>query len=305
MRSFDVEEFLHARGYGDDFVERIYSHIVELCPFDALEEKVLCGLFLDFCVVGGMPRAVAQFVSAKTFEGVLEIQRGILNDYRDDVRKYAEGLDQARILNVFDHIAPQLAKKNKKFQVTKVERNARFADYRGCVEWLKDAGVVNLCHAMSFPELPIKGNYDADKFKIYMADTGLLIAQLDDEAQQDLRANENLGVYKGGLYENIVGDALVKQGYDLVYYKKADSSLEQDFFVRTADCLVPVEVKATSGCAQSMRTLIKSDHYKDIRWGVKLHGGNIGWANGVLTLPYSVAFLLRRYLSENRIKRTE
>ena len=305
MRSFDFEEFLHARGYGDDFVERIYSHMVERRPFDVLEEKVLRGLFLDFCVVGGMPRAVAQFVSARTFEGVLEIQRGILDDYRDDVRKYAEGLDQARILNVFDHIAPQLAKENKKFQVTKVERNARFADYRGCVEWLKDAGVVNLCHAMSFPELPIKGNYDADKFKIYMADTGLLIAQLDDEAQQDLRANENLGVYKGGLYENIVGEALVKQGYDLVYYKKADSSLEQDFFVRTADCLVPVEVKATSGCAQSMRTLIKSDHYKDIRWGVKLHGGNIGWANGVLTLPYSVVFLLRRYLSENRIRRAE
>ena len=105
-------------------------------------------------------------------------------------------------------------------------------------------------------------------------------------------------MYKGGLYENIVGEALVKQGYDLVYYKKTDSSLEQDFFVRTADCLVPVEVKATSGCAQSMRTLIKSDHYKDIRWGVKLHGGNIGWTNDVLTLPYSVAFLLRRYLSE-------
>ena len=121
MRSFDFEEFLHARGYGDDFVERIYSHMVERRPFDVLEGKVLRGLFLDFCVVGGMPRAVAQFASAKTFEGVLEIQRGILNDYRDDVRRYAEGLDQARILNVFDHIAPQLAKENKKFQVTKVE----------------------------------------------------------------------------------------------------------------------------------------------------------------------------------------
>ena len=299
MRSFDFEEFLHARGYGDDFVERIYSHIVELCPFDALEEKVLCGLFLDFCVVGGMPRAVAQFVSAKTFEGVLEIQRGILNDYRDDVRKYAEGLDQARILNVFDHIAPQLAKKNKKFQVTKVERNARFADYRGCVEWLKDAGVVNLCHAMSFPELPIKGNYDADKFKIYMADTGLLIAQLDDEAQRDLRANENLGVYKGGIYENIVGESLVKQGYDLVYFKKEDSTLEQDFFVRTATRLVPVEVKARSGCAQSLRTLIKSEHYKDISWGLKFHGGNVGFENNVLTLPYYTSFRLRRFLSEH------
>ena len=299
LRSFDFEEFLHGRGYRDDFIERMYSHIVELRPFDALEEKILKGLFLDFCVVGGMPKAVASFLSSKTFEGILEIQRGILNDYRDDVRKYAEGLDQTRILNVFDNIAPQLAKENKKFQVTKVARGARFSDYRGCVEWLKDAGIVNVCNAMSFPELPIKGNYNADKFKLYMADTGLLIAQLDDEAQHDLRANENLGVYKGGIYENIVGESLVKQGYDLVYFKKEDSTLEQDFFVRTHSKLVPIEVKSMSGCAQSLRTLIKSEHYKDISWGVKFHGGNVGFENRVLTLPYYTSFLLRRFLFEH------
>jgi len=299
LRSFDFEEFLHAKGYGNDFVERIYSHLVDRRPFDSLEENILRGMFLDFSVVGGMPRAVAKFMSSKTFEGILEIQRRILNDYRDDVRKYAQGLDQTRILNVFDNIAPQLAKENKKFQVTKVDRNARFADYRGCVEWLKDAGIVNLCHAMSFPELPIKGNYNADKFKIYMADTGLLIAQLDDEAQRDLRANENLGIYKGGLYENILGEALVKQGYELVYYKREDSTLEEDFFVRTASRLVPVEVKARSGCSQSLRTLIKSEHYGDISWGVKFHGGNIGFENRILTMPYYAAFLLRRLLAEH------
>jgi len=299
LRSFDFEEFLHAKGYENDFVERIYSHLVDRRPFDSLEEKILRGMFLDFCVVGGMPRAVAKFMLSKTFEGILEIQRRILNDYRDDVRKYAQGLDQTRILNVFDNIAPQLAKENKKFQVTKVERNARFADYRGCVEWLKDAGIVNLCHAMSFPELPVKGNYDADKFKIYMADTGLLIAQLDDEAQRDLRANENLGVYKGGLYENFVGEALVKQGYELVYYKREDSTLEEDFFVRTASRLVPVEVKARSGCSQSLRTLIRSEHYGDISWGVKFHGGNVGFENRILTMPYYAAFLLRRLLAEH------
>ncbi len=212
MHSLDFEEFLRAQGYGDELVERIYSHMAEVRPFDAMEKKLLDGKFLDFCVLGGMPRVVARFVDTGTFEGSLAMQREILEDYRADVRKYATGLDQTRILNVFDSIAAQLAKENKKFQVTKVARGARFADYRGCVEWLKDAGIINLCHAMHFPSLPIKGNYDADKFKSYMADTGLLVAQLDDESQQDLRANQNLGVYKGGLYENIDGDALAKLG---------------------------------------------------------------------------------------------
>jgi len=298
LRSLDFDEYLRAVGYGDDFIDDVYSHLVQRRPFDDLEDKILRNRFLDFCVLGGMPNVVANFIRKGTFEGSLELQRGILNDYRDDVRKYAVGVDQTRILNVFDHIAPQLAKDNKKFQVTKVARGATFADYRGCVDWLKDAGIVNLCYAMQFPELPVKGNYDPDRFKIYMADTGLLVAMLDDEAQLDIRANANLGVYKGGLYENIVGEALVKQGYSLVYYKKADSTLEEDFFVRTAGQLVPVEVKARRGQSQSLKTLIRSEHYADIAWGVKFHGGNIGFENSVLSLPYYTAFLMKRFLAE-------
>ena len=159
--------------------------------------------------------------------------------------------------------------------------------------------MVNICYCMEFPELPLGGNYEPDTFKLYFADTGLLVSMLDDESQEDLRANKNLGVYKGALYENMVGEALVKQGYSLVYFKKEDSTLEQDFFVRTSANLVPVEVKARSGCAQSMRTLIRSEHYGDISWGVKFHGGNVGFENGVLTLPYYTSFLLRRLLSEH------
>lgn len=82
---------------------------------------------------------------------------------------------------------------------------------------------------MNFPELPLQGNYDETKYKLYFADSGLLVAMLDEEAQVNLRSNKNLGVYKGALYENVVGEALVKSGYRLYYYKRDDSSLEQDF----------------------------------------------------------------------------
>lgn len=127
-------------------------------------------------------------------------------------RKYARGIDRTRILNVFDHISPQLAKENKKFQISKVASGTRFQTYRGCIEWLKNAG--------------------------------MLVAMLDDEAQEDLRGNRNLGVYKGALYENMAGEALVKLGCGLYYYKRENSTLEEDFFLRTASELVPVEVKA-------------------------------------------------------------
>ena len=103
--------------------------------------------------------------------------------------------------------------------------------------------------------MPLKGNYDETKYKLYFFDTGIFVAMLDEEAQEDLRANKNLGVYKGALYENIVGEALIKCGYGLYYYKKDDSYLEEDFFVRTKDYLLPVEVKATNGTAKLLRRL--------------------------------------------------
>lgn len=301
MCSMDFEEFLWAKGYDDATVQDILGHMLRLEPFNATDMSVFSGLFLDFCILGGMPAVVREYIQKGTFEGTLELQRQLIEDYKEDVRKYADGMDQTRILNVFNQIPAQLAKDNKKFQISKVAKDARFKDYRGCIEWLKDAGVINVCYCLNFPELPLKGNADESKFKLYFFDTGLLVALLDDEAQEDLRANKNLGVYKGALYENIVGEAFTKCGYGLYYYKRDDSTLEQDFFVRTSRSLLPVEVKAVSGTAKSLRTLIKSSRYPDIRCGIKLSAGNIGESEGIYTFPYFCAFLMKRYLGQSSL----
>ena len=155
------------------------------------------------------------------------MQRQLIGDYKEDVRKYAQGMNQTRILNVFNQIPSQLAKDNKKFQITKAAPGARFKDYWGCIEWF--------------------------------ADSGLLVAMLDEEAQED-------------------------------------STLEEDFFVRTAGELLPVEVKAKNGRAKSLRILIESSKYPDIRHGIKLIDGNVGFREGIFTFPYFCAFLLKRYL---------
>lgn len=298
MYSLDFEEFLWAKGYTSDVVEDMLNHMKELKPFSELENSVFSSLFLDYCVLGGMPAVVREFIKNKTFEGTLDIQRQLLADYKEDIRKYADGLDQTRIINVFNSIPVQLAKENKKFQLSKVESGARFKDYRGCIEWLEDAGMVNMCYCLNNAELPLKGNYDINKFKIYFCDTGLFVALLDDEAQDDLRANKNLSVYKGALYESIVGEALVKAGYQLYYFKREDSTLEEDFFVRTANELIPIEVKAKNSKAKSLDQLIKSDKYSDISYGIKFCAGNVGFENNIYTFPYYCTFLLKRYLKE-------
>lgn len=298
MYSMDFEEFLWAKGYGEETVLDMLDHMKEMRPFNELEMDIYHSLFLDYSILGGMPAVVKDYISKGTFEGSLDTQKQLISDYKEDIRKYAEGLDQARIINVFNSIAPQLAKENKKFQLSRVASGARFRDYRGCAEWLSDAGIVNECYCLDFPELPLNGNCDPDKFKLYFSDTGLLVSLLDEEAGEDLRANKNLGVYKGALFENIVGEALTKQGYNLYYFKREDSTLEEDFFIRSKDSLIPIEVKAKSGRTKSLRTLIDSDKYADVKYGFKFSRNNIGYGEKIFTFPYFCAFLLKRFVKE-------
>ena len=296
MHSMDFEEFLWAKGYDQSIIDSIYEHVEKQTPFSEMEMDVFHRLFLDFCILGGMPAVVRSYIQTNTFEGTLAIQQQLLQDYEEDIQKYLEGLDRTRVLNIFRQIPLQLARENKKFQVSKVAHGARSKDYWGCVEWLENAGIINRCSCMNTPELPIRGNVNPEKFKLYFHDTGLLVASLDQEAQEDLRFNKNLGIYKGALYENFVGTALVAQGYDLCYYKKDNSTLEEDFFVRTTDSLVPVEVKAGNSKSKSLNMLVNGKGYEDIRFGLKLCAGNIGYENNIYTLPYFCAFVLRKWL---------
>lgn len=298
MHSMDFEEFLWAKGYSDEFVEELYEHMHNLEPLSALQMDVMLELFRDYVIIGGMPEVVDTYIKNKNFSGTLGIQKQLLKDYEEDITKYVEGLDKAKVKAVYNHISTFLAKENKRFQITKIARNARNRDYIGCVEWLADAGIINVCYCMNHPELPLKGNYDPKLYKIYFKDTGLLIASLDEEAQEDLRANKNLGTYKGAIYENIVGDMLVKQGYQLYYYSNDRPAIEMDFFVRDADSLIPVEVKANDGATPSLNNLLKESKFPDIKYGIKLGYKNIGYNGKFYTFPYFLTFLMKRFISE-------
>ena len=297
MFSMDFEEFLWAKGYSEEHIADILNHMLSGKPFSETELAVYKKLFLEYCVLGGMPAVVRIYIEKNVFTDTLNIQRQIQMDYEEDIRKYAEGLDQTKIVSVYRNVPAQLAKENKKFQLSKIDKRARSREYTGCIAWLEDAGVVSVCYCLQFPELPLKGNYDDSKFKLYYPDTGLLIASLDEEAQDDLRANKNLGVYKGVLYENFVAEAFVKQGLGLYYYKKENATLEEDFFVRTKSELVPVEVKANNNRSRSLRQLIDNNIYSDIHWGIKFADSNVGIENGIYTFPYFCTFLLKRYLA--------
>lgn len=298
MYSMDFEEYLWAKGYHTTQIEDLYHHMTEVKPFSELELHVMFEQFREYMVLGGMPAIVSSFVTNKNYSGTLKMQQQILLDYEEDITKYAGGLDKGKILNVFRKIPAFLGRDNKKFQISKVADGARGREYVGTVDWLDNAGMINRCYCMETPELPLKGNYNPDQFKLYFRDTGLLIGSLDEEAQEDLRANKNFNTYKGAIYENIVADMLVKQGYSLFYYKNVKGTVEMDFFVRDANSLIPVEVKAIDGATRSLNSLIEKEQYSDIRYGIKLGYKNIGFNGKFYTFPYFLTFFLKRFLKE-------
>ena len=300
MHSMDFEEFLWAKGYKENQIEDLYKCMVETKPLTTAQYEVMMENFKEYMVVGGMPAIVNKFITQKNYSGILTMQKQILLDYEEDITKYANGLDQGKILSVYRKIPTFLGNENKKFQISKIEDGARSREYVGTVEWLDNAGIINISYCMQQPELPLGGNYNPDNFRLYFGDTGILIGSLDEEAQEDLRNNENFNTYKGAIYENVVGDMLVKEGYKLYFYKNDKGTIEMDFFIRDKNSLIPVEVKANDNATASLNNLINSEKYKDIKYGIKLCNKNIVFNGKFYTFPYFLTFLLKRYLKESK-----
>ncbi len=298
MRSLDFEEFLWAKGYQKEQIEDLYNHMINIKPLSNMQYDVMMTNFKDYMIIGGMPAIVSRFMENKNFSGILKMQQQILLDYEEDITKYAGGLDKTKILNCYRKIPVFLGNENKKFQISKIADGARNREYVGVIDWLSNAGIVNVCYAMEQANLPLKGNYNPDNYRLYFADTGLLIGSLDEEVQDDLRNNENMNTYKGALYENIVSDMLVKEGYNLYFYKNDSKKIEMDFMLRDTNSLIPVEVKANNNATISLNNLINNELYKDIKYGIKLCNKNIGFNGKFYTFPYFLTFLLKRFLKE-------
>lgn len=292
MFPMDFEEFLWANGVGNDVIITLVESLKQESPIPSALHNRLRELLLQYTVVGGMPEVVQDFVTNKQMNHVLSLQRSIINSYKDDIVKYATSEDTSKILECFQSIPRQLSKDNKKFQYSTVKQGARSRSYISSLQWIEDAGIITRCYNLNITELPLEGNTIQDIFKVYMADTGLFISMLEDGTQFDI-LNGNLHAYKGAIFENLVADILHKMGRKLYYFQKA-SGMELDFIIRWRGSATPVEVKATSGYAKSLKTILNHPDKYHINQGIKLGDYNIGRNDKILTLPLYMAFLLTK-----------
>lgn len=286
MHSLDFEEFLWAKGYDENQIKGLLECMIELRPLTQSQMFALNTAFHDYMVLGGMPAIVSNYIEFSNFTDSLKNQKQLLLDYEEDITKYAEGLDKGKIQSIYRHIPVFLGKDNKKFQISKIAKNARNRDFVGTVDCLHDAGIVNVCYNLDVLELPLRSNYNPQYFKLYFQDTGLLIGSLEEGAQQDLRNNRNFNTCKGAIYENIVADMLYKAGFDLFFYRNDKSTIELDFVVRNSNNIVLIEVKAEDNSTPSLNKLLSNkEKYKDIGYGIKLCNKNIGYNDNFYTFP--------------------
>lgn len=300
MYSLDFEEFLWAYGYSDEQIEELYKCLLHLKPLDDLTYEILTKLYKEYIYTGGMPEHVQIFINEKNFFNVFPKQKQLVADYEDDIVQYVEGLDIAKVKTIYRSITPQLAKDNHKFQITKLPHKPRSRDYEGVYNWLVDAGIINVCYNLTELSIPLSSFEDDTYYRLYYSDHSLFVATIDEESKEDLLINGNMEIYSGAFYESLVAASLIKQDIKPYFYKTQDATIELDFVVRAKNMIVPIEVKKKKGNTKSLRTVI-NDKSIPIKKGIKLTLNNIGYDGDIVTIPYFLSFLLKRFLKESDI----
>lgn len=291
MYPMDFEEWLWANEIQPQHIDYLHNCLDQEKPINEAIHQRMRQLLLRYVVVGGMPEVVTTFINTNNMNEVQNIQRGIIETYKADMLKYALQEDKAHIRECFDSIPAQLAKENKKFQYATIRKGARSSEYRGSLQWIEDAGIVQRCYNTSITALPLGGNAIPDVFKVYMTDIGLLVSMLDEGTAWDIMQGNLLG-YKGAIFENLAADILTKMGRKLYYFQK-EGGMELDFLIRYKGECVPVECKARTGNAKSLQTVLKHPEHYHVNHALKLGDYNVGRNGPILTLPFYMAFLLR------------
>lgn len=287
MYPLSFKEFLYAKGVTDELIALLKKSFDDLKPVnEAINAKIL-EYFREYIIVGGMPEAVEDYVTNSNLAKVRSIQKNILVDYRNDIAKYTKGNEKAKAVACFDSIPAQLARENKKFRYSQFDKKGKAEKYAGSIKWLVDEGVANIAKKVNALETPLSGYVEEGYFKLYVGDTGLLVSMLDEGTDTKIIQGE-LGLYKGGIYENVVAQMIKATDHDLYFYTRNDT-LELDFLLSKAGEIRPIEVNTGNNKAKSLLTILKEN--KDMV-GFKLINGNVGVKDNMITMPLYMAMFL-------------
>ena len=306
MYPLDFEEFLWALD-NESLMDFIKVFFEKKKPLGAALHRKAMDYFRQYMIVGGMPQAVERYVETKDFERVDRVKRDILELYRADIVKHAQGYEM-KVEQIFDDIPAQLQKHDKKFKLSSLKKEARFRDYEDAIFWLSDAMIVNVCYNSTAPNIGLKLNMDRVTMKCYMADTGLLISHAFDEngiVSEEIYKKllfDKLEVNKGMIMENIVAQMLVASGHKLYFYNnpsRDDASLrmEIDFLIAKSKItskhnISPIEVKSGGKYTLTSLKKCREKYTEQLDTLYVLHKNDLKVEEGIVYLPLYMTLLL-------------
>lgn len=288
LRSMSFKEFLWANNFSDEQINFFKSYYDNEKPFPESIHNSLNKLFLEYIVVGGMPEAVLTFIKTSNIYDVLEVQKRIIDDYKNDIAKYANKTTREKARVCFESIPDQLAKDNKKFQYKLIKQGSNNRTYSSSLDWICDAGIASKVFRLKTFDIPLRAYRDPNSFKLYLNDTGLLLAFYKENVSYDI-LNENLGVFKGGIFENAIAKCLIDNELNIYYYQKSDY-IEIDFVTSIDNKIIPIEVKSGKNTkCLSIKNIIEKEN---LDCGVVFSMNNLNFLNPKIKyLPlYSIMF---------------
>lgn len=289
MHSLDFEEFLWARGVPDEIIVDLKKHFDERLPVEKSVNDKMESFMREFMVIGGMPAVVNVFLETNNYGEVHKMQMMILDAYLNDIAKYAPTKDKPKARNCYLSIPRQLSKENTKFVYGLVEKGGTARKYANSLDWLRDSNIVRYCYNVVPPTFPLVAYVRQEQFRIYANDIGLLVAMFGFEMKAAIVNDTLVGAIKGGIYENLIADFLLKKNIPLFYFKRDDSSSEIEFLLEKESSVVPIEVKSNKGSTSSLDSLLKKE---DVKIGYKIMNCNLGKNGKKITMPHYMAMFL-------------
>ena len=288
MYPLSFKEFLLANGVDDEIIGYLQKSYENRTPVSTSIHQTMIQLFRYYMIVGGMPDVVQRFVDTHDIGQVVEIQKNILELYRQDISKYALN-DKVKIKEIYDSIPEELNDKNKRFVLSKISRSARMERYENSFLWLRDAGVALPCYNVNEPVVPLKINEKHNLFKLFMADTGLLCAaSLENVQFEILKGNldVNMGSIMESIMENVFAQILTANGFQLRYFDKK-GRCELDFVIQKGNEICPLKIKSGNSYKShaALTYALKKENW-NISKGYVFCNGNIEETQEVLYLPW-------------------
>ena len=301
MFPMDFEEFLWAMG-DETTVPLIRSCFESKTPLGQALHRKIMNDFRQYVLVGGMPQSVIAYLNEKNFEASDVAKRRILKLYRDDVSKFAEGYED-KVFALFDGIPAQLSKKEKKYKLSSISKEARFRTYEDAFIWLHEAMIVNTCFNVTDPNVGLALSADNATQKCYMADTGLLVthtfmdsAFTENELYRAILFDK-LNINEGMIMENIVAQMLRTNGHKLYFYSRCDNEnrenhMEIDFLITQGKKIAPVEVKSNNYNSHSSLDKFRKKFSSKIGNSYILYSKDVMIKDGIIHLPFYMAMFL-------------